>query len=67
MWRCETGGYKNSKKKSLEAIVHTLKAILKAKELRAILFHIHAIGPALLTPLARLLARRFLYASRSGL
>ena len=43
------------KKKSLEAIVHTSRAILMAKKLHADVVHIHAIGPALLTPLARLL------------
>ena len=38
------------KKKSLEAIVHTFKAINKAKELGADVVHIHAVGPALLVP-----------------
>ena len=52
---------KTPKKKSLEAIVHTLKAILKAKELRADIVHIHAIGPALLTPLARLLGMKIVF------
>ncbi|MDE5800324.1 MAG: glycosyltransferase, partial [Paramuribaculum sp.] len=36
------------KKKSLEAIVHTFLAIIKARRLKADVLHIHAIGPALL-------------------
>lgn len=43
---------KTPKKKSFEAIIHTFKAILKAKSLHADIVHIHAIGPALLIPLA---------------
>jgi glycosyltransferase involved in cell wall biosynthesis len=43
------------KKKSLEAIVHTFLAVIEAKKLKADVLHIHAIGPALLTPFARLL------------
>lgn len=49
------------KKKSFEAIVHTFKAILKAKKLNADVVHIHAIGPALLTPLARLLGMKVVF------
>lgn len=49
------------KRKSLEAIVHTFKAILKAKSLRADIVHIHAIGPALLTPMARLLGMKVVF------
>lgn len=43
------------RKKSLEAIVHTFLAIIYAKRQKADILHIHAIGPALLTPFARLL------------
>lgn len=43
------------KSKSLEAIVHTFRAINKAKALGADLIHIHTIGPNLLAPYARLL------------
>lgn len=43
------------RKKSFEAIVHTFLAILYAKKQRADILHIHAIGPSLLVPLARLL------------
>ncbi|MDM8145795.1 glycosyltransferase family 4 protein [Bacteroides eggerthii] len=48
-------------KKSFEAIIHTFKAILKAKSQKADLIHIHAIGPALLTPLARLLGMKVIF------
>lgn len=43
------------RKKSLEAIVHTFIALLKARWHRPDVVHIHAIGPSLLTPFARLL------------
>ena len=49
------------KKKSLEAVIHTFKAILKARSLHADIVHIHAIGPALLTPLARLLGMQVVF------
>ncbi len=41
--------------KSMETIVHTFLALLKAKRLKPDLIHIHAIGPSLLTPIARLI------------
>ena len=41
-------------KKSLEAIVHTFRAINAAKRLGADILHINAIGPALLVPYARM-------------
>lgn len=44
--------------KSMEAIVHTFATILKARRVRPDLVHIHAIGPALMVPLARLLGLR---------
>ena len=49
------------KKKSFEAIVHTFRAILKAKQLHADVVHIHAIGPALLVPMARLLGMKVVF------
>lgn len=49
------------KKKSFEAIIHTFKAILKAKKLHADIIHIHAIGPALVTPFARLLGMKVVF------
>lgn len=41
--------------KSLEAIVHTFLALIKARKLKPDVVHIHAIGPSLMAPLARLL------------
>lgn len=43
------------RKKSLEAIVHSVIGVLYAAVRRPDVLHIHAIGPALVTPLARLL------------
>ena len=45
---------KSPKKKSFEAIVHTFRAINEAKKMGAEVLHIHAIGPAMLTPYAKL-------------
>ena len=42
------------KKKSFEAIIHTFRAINEAKRLGADILHIHAIGPTLLVPYAKL-------------
>ena len=47
--------------KSLEAIVHTFRAIVRAKRLRADVVHIHAVGPALLTPLAKMLGMKVVF------
>lgn len=44
--------------KSLEAILHTFFAIFYSFIKRAEVVHIHAIGPAILTPFARLLGMR---------
>lgn len=44
--------------RSLEAIAHTLRGVLYAARHRPDILHIHAIGPALLTPLARLAGLR---------
>lgn len=49
------------RKKSFEAIIHTFRAILQAKRLHADIVHIHAIGPALLTPVARLLGMKVVF------
>ena len=49
------------KKKSLEAIVHTFRAINEAKRLGADILHIHAIGPALLVPYAKALGMRVVF------
>ena len=49
------------KKKSFEAIVHTFRAINKARRLGAEVLHVHAIGPALLVPYARLLGMKVVF------
>ncbi|MDR1722730.1 MAG: glycosyltransferase family 4 protein [Tannerella sp.] len=52
----------NLKKKSFEAIVHTFRAIWAAKwTIHADIVHIHAVGPALLTPFARLLGMKVVF------
>ena len=42
------------KKKSFEDVIHTFRAINEAKRLGADILHVHAIGPALLTPYAKM-------------
>ena len=49
------------KKKSFEAIIHTYRAINEAKKLGADVLHIHAIGPALLVPYAKLLGMKVVF------
>ncbi len=44
--------------KSLETIIHTFLGVLYAGIKRPDILHIHAIGPALMTPLARLLGMK---------
>jgi glycosyltransferase involved in cell wall biosynthesis len=51
----------SSQEKSLEAILHTLKAVRKAKFLQADVLHIHAVGPALVTPIARMLGLKVVF------
>ncbi len=59
----KTRGYKDihlkdiyaPRKKSLEAIIHTILAVLYAKKTNADILHIHAIGPSLLVPFAKML------------
>lgn len=46
------------RKKSIEAIVHTFLAIIKARSLHPDILHIHAIGPAVMIPFARLLGMK---------
>ena len=48
----------NPKKKSFEAAVHTFLAVIKARKIGCDLLHVHAIGPALLIPFARLLGMK---------
>lgn len=45
-------------KKSLEAIVHSLLCVIKARRLNPDILHVHAIGPSLSIPFARLLGMR---------
>jgi glycosyltransferase involved in cell wall biosynthesis len=49
------------KKKSFEAIIHTFRAINKAKKLKADVLHVHAIGPALLVPYAKMLGMKVVF------
>lgn len=44
--------------KFLEAIVHTFKCVLKARMMNHDILHIHAVGPSLFTPLARILGMK---------
>lgn len=46
------------KSKGFEAVVHTFLGVMYAAIKRPDILHIHAIGPALMTPLARLLGLR---------
>lgn len=46
------------KSKGLEAIVHTFLGVMYAAIKRPDVLHIHAVGPALMTPLARLFGLR---------
>ena len=48
-------------KKSFEAIIHTFRAINRAKKLKADILHIHAIGPALLIPYAKILGLKVVF------
>lgn len=52
---------KSPKKKSFEAIIHTMKAVIMARWMGAKIVHIHAIGPALVTPVARLLGLKVVF------
>lgn len=46
------------RKKSLEAIVHTFLAVVEARRLHADVLHVHAIGPSIMVPFARLLGMK---------
>ena len=43
------------RKKSLEAIIHTFLGAIKARSLNPDIVHVHAVGPSIVTPFARLL------------
>lgn len=49
------------KKKSLEAIIHTFRAINKAKRMGADILHVNAIGPAILLPYAKMLGMKVVF------
>ena len=49
------------KRKSFEAIIHTFRAINAARRMRADVVHIHAVGPALLVPYAKMLGLRVVF------
>lgn len=49
------------KKKAFEAIIHSFRAINEAKRLGADILHIHAIGPALLVPYAKMLGMKVVF------
>ena len=44
--------------KHLEAFTHTLVAVCYAKKLKADIVHIHAVGPSLMAPLAKILGMK---------
>ena len=46
------------RQKSLEAIIHTTLAVLRARAMSPDIVHIHAVGPSIVMPLARLLGMR---------
>jgi glycosyltransferase involved in cell wall biosynthesis len=47
--------------KTLEALVHTFLAVIWARKKKADILHIHAVGPALLTPFARFLGLKVVF------
>ncbi|HDN9008415.1 TPA: glycosyltransferase family 4 protein, partial [Aeromonas veronii] len=49
------------KKKSLEAILHSLLAVFYCRSHACDLVHVHAIGPGLVVPLLRLLGKRVVF------
>jgi len=49
------------RQKYIEALLHTFLAVLYAKKTKADILHIHAVGPALLTPFARLLGLKVVF------
>lgn len=56
MWnKVELVNVYSPKFKALEAIIHTMLSLFTARKWNADVIHIHAIGPALMVPLAKLL------------
>lgn len=46
------------RKKSIEAIIHTFLAVIKGRRMNPDVLHIHAIGPSIMVPFARLLGMK---------
>ena len=51
------------RKKSFEAIVHTFRAVNYAARIHADILHVHAAGPALVTPYAKLRGMKVVFTS----
>ncbi|MBQ9462861.1 MAG: glycosyltransferase family 4 protein [Bacteroidales bacterium] len=51
------------RKKSFEALVHTFRAVNYAARVRADILHVHAAGPALVTPYAKLRGLKVVFTS----
>ncbi len=49
------------RKPSIEALLHTFLSVLKARTMGTDILHIHAIGPALLVPMARALGLKVVF------
>lgn len=49
------------KRKSMEALIHTFKSVWRAYRIHADIIHIHAIGPALAVPFAKLLGLKVVF------
>ena len=58
---CKLRYINTPRRKRIEAIIHTFKSILYAKHIHADIIHIHAVGPALLVPLARFLGLKVVF------
>ncbi len=52
---------KSPKAKAFEAIIHTVKAVCVARWIGADVVHVHAVGPALVVPFARLLGLKVVF------
>jgi glycosyltransferase involved in cell wall biosynthesis len=49
------------RKRIIETLLHTFRAVFFARIKRAEILHIHAVGPAIFTPLARLLGMKVVF------
>ncbi|MBI9089249.1 MAG: glycosyltransferase family 4 protein [Desulfobacterium sp.] len=49
------------RKKSFEAITHTFLAVIKAKKLDFDIIHIHAVGPGVMVPFAKILGLKVVF------